>query len=410
MRRNVRLTQGPPAIGPDFFDREELIERIWETLDRSSILLEAPRRFGKTSVMMELRDNPENDYAVFYFEIEHLESPEEFILKLLKQIQEDEEIWSRIKSGFSSIFDRLGENVDDIEFASFKLSLRDSEDLDWKDLGKDLVRAIDENDEKLLFILDEFPEMIKHMIENDKKEAEIFLNWFRQVRQTMSDDDNLRFILGGSVCLNNILNQIHCSEKINDIGRIRMQPFTEKKSEEFIEALFRGEEVEIDEGILNAIQEQIGTPIPYFIQVLTGAILKELEKPEEKITPKLVEKVYENKLLGSEYKTYFEHHYRRLDEYYSSIGGEKKIIDAAERILTEISKQSGVKKSHLYQLYLEETDQDIDEEGFGDIMALLEHEFYLEYNPEDNSYEFFSKVLKDWWYRHFGSLEYERED
>lgn len=405
MGDKVRITQGPPAKGNDFFDRERLINDIWGKLDRSSIILEAPRRFGKTSVMMELKNNPENNYSVFYFDIEHLETPEEFVLEIMEELQKNNKIWSKIKSGISSIFDSLEENIDEFSIASFKISLRESDEVNWKVIGEELLKSIVQKEKNILVILDEFPEMVKHMINKNPEEAEIFLSWFRKVRQTIPDSMKLRFLIGGSVCLNNILNQIHCIDKINDIESIKMEPFTYDKSREFIESLFEGEGVEINEVTKDAIQNNIGTPIPFFIQVLIGAILKESENPDEDINPEFVKDVYEDKLLGADYKTYFEHYHMRLDEYYSGIEGQINYANAARKILTEISKNEPVQKNHIYQLYLEKTNQESDKTGFSNVMALLEHEFYLVQDPKNNTYEFFSKVLKDWWYKHFGSLE-----
>jgi len=45
---------GSPAIGDDFFDREKEISQIISILEKDSILLIAPRRFGKTSIMIGL--------------------------------------------------------------------------------------------------------------------------------------------------------------------------------------------------------------------------------------------------------------------------------------------------------------------------------------------------------------------
>jgi len=39
-----------PATGKDFFDREDEVKAILESLRRDNILLVAPRRYGKTSV------------------------------------------------------------------------------------------------------------------------------------------------------------------------------------------------------------------------------------------------------------------------------------------------------------------------------------------------------------------------
>ena len=138
---------------------------------------------------------------------------------------------------------------------------------------------------------------------------------------------------------------------------------------------------------------------------MISALLREARNLNRPITPEFVKVVYDNYLLGTDYKTYFQYYYRRLGEYYSSIGGEKDRKKVAKSILTEISIQNRVPKRVLYQLYLEETNQSNDEDGFGELMSLLENEFYLEYITEDESYIFFSKLLKDWWYRHFGMLK-----
>ncbi|MCK4613556.1 MAG: hypothetical protein KAU14_02035, partial [Thermoplasmata archaeon] len=160
MSNKIRLTQGPPAKGDDFFDREKVIQEIWDRLECSSILLAAPRRFGKTSIMLQLRDNPKNGFTPLFFDIEHVESPEEFILELIGEIQKNKDIWNKIKSGFFSFFKAAGERIEEIEISSIRIKLREAKDVDWKDLGKQLIKLITENEKKLLFILDEFPEMI----------------------------------------------------------------------------------------------------------------------------------------------------------------------------------------------------------------------------------------------------------
>ena len=50
---------GKPAKGEDFFDRERETRRLWDRLDTDNVLLLAPRRVGKTSLMYRLRDRAE---------------------------------------------------------------------------------------------------------------------------------------------------------------------------------------------------------------------------------------------------------------------------------------------------------------------------------------------------------------
>ncbi len=409
MCNKIRLTQGAPVKGDDFFDREETVQEIWDSLERSSVLLAAPRRFGKTSIMFHLRDNPEKDFTPLFFDIEHVESPEEFVMELIEEIQKNKKLWGKIKNGLSSFFRGAGERIEEIEISEIRLKLRESRDMGWKDLGKQLIKLITENEKNLLFILDEFPEMIKQMIKRDQErkseETKVFLGWLRTLRITMPDDVKLRFLIGGSICLEHLLGQIDCIAKINDMDRIKVGPFSHEKAAAFIKALFEGEGTEINDDISKAILENIGTPIPFFIQIMITALLRESRNQNRSITPEFVREIYENYLLGTDYKSFFQHYYLRLREYYAGIDDKRDMEAVAKSILTEISIQNQVPKTQLYQLYLDETGQSKDEEGFGELMSLLGNEFYLEYVPGDESYRFFSKLLMDWWYRHFAMLK-----
>jgi len=413
MNMSIRLTQGPPVKGDDFFDRKDVIGEIWDSLERSSILLTAPRRFGKTSIMFHLRDNPTNGFTPFFFDVEHVESPDEFILELIEETHKKGKFREKVKSGIHSFFKAAGERIEEIEISQIRVKLRESEEIDWKALGKHLIEIIAKSEKKLLLILDEFPEMIKLMIDRDRElgtnQTKVFLGWFRNIRQTMPENVKLRFIIGGSICLENLLRQIQCISKINDMDRIKIGPFSSEESLRFIRELFSGEGEETDESIPKTIEEQIGTPIPYFIQIMVMALLRESRNLKREITLDFVKDVYESYLLGTDYKSYFDHYYLRLSEYYSSIGGERDMLKAAKAILTEISIIDTVPKHESYQRYLDETHQTSDEDGFVELMSLLEDEFYLEYHPESESYRFFSKLLKDWWYRHYGMLKDTRE-
>lgn len=82
----TELIVGPPATGGGFYDREELVEEIWEQLKIGSILFVAPRRFGKTSVMLNLRDKPEPGYLPIFLDVEWLESPTQFVVEVIAEM------------------------------------------------------------------------------------------------------------------------------------------------------------------------------------------------------------------------------------------------------------------------------------------------------------------------------------
>ncbi len=54
---------GQAVRGDNFWNRENELEDIWEKISTgSNILLSAPRRVGKTSIMFHLQDNPKENF------------------------------------------------------------------------------------------------------------------------------------------------------------------------------------------------------------------------------------------------------------------------------------------------------------------------------------------------------------
>ncbi|HSD45524.1 MAG TPA: hypothetical protein VLB87_02845, partial [Pyrinomonadaceae bacterium] len=66
---------GAPVRGNDFYGRDALVDLIWTKLKSGNILLAAPRRFGKTSVMYRLIDEPRYDFKIVHADLEHMTEP-----------------------------------------------------------------------------------------------------------------------------------------------------------------------------------------------------------------------------------------------------------------------------------------------------------------------------------------------
>ena len=52
----MRNITGSVTFGDDFFDRQSEIARFWRDLETDSLLLLAPRRVGKTSILRRLQE------------------------------------------------------------------------------------------------------------------------------------------------------------------------------------------------------------------------------------------------------------------------------------------------------------------------------------------------------------------
>ena len=73
----VQNRVGPPVRGDDLFGRDAFVDLVWEKLDSTHILLAAPRRFGKTSVMYRLIDEGQNPMTARWDAIREMMPPPE---------------------------------------------------------------------------------------------------------------------------------------------------------------------------------------------------------------------------------------------------------------------------------------------------------------------------------------------
>ena len=102
-------------------------------------------------------------------------------------------------------------------------------------------------------------------------------------------------------------------------------------------------------------------------------------------------------MLGVDCKTYFDHYYGRLRDYYPA--AEERVI---KRILRQLAVTGSLRRDTCFQLYREQMGPNPDEELFNGTMVNLENDFYIALNTDSGQYEFSCKLLRDWWLRHYG--------
>ena len=83
----MNIIVGQVASKNDFWGRENEIANIWDALmSGSSVLLAAPRRVGKTSIMYKLRDEPQGNFIVLYSIVSSAHSTNAFWERLFRDI------------------------------------------------------------------------------------------------------------------------------------------------------------------------------------------------------------------------------------------------------------------------------------------------------------------------------------
>jgi hypothetical protein len=392
---------GPPVRGTDFYGREALVDLIWQKLSVGNVLLAAPRRFGKTSVMYRLMDGPRPGYKLVHADLEHLTEPAQLIAQLVIQLARDNQ-FSRIINGLSyfpgklwGIFTR---SFEEVELLNVKVKLRENLRPRWQESGEELFKRVADSRLTIVFVLDEFPMMIDRMARSEahRQDAKTMLRWLRALRQSPSMNQ-VRFLIAGSIGIDRVLNELGEITAINDFEQVRLNPFPQKVAAALLDELAATNKITLSPPSKRRMLEVVGTLVPYFIQVIFSEVAKAQAEDGEPITPKKVEQIYRDKVLGVDCRTYFDHYYGRLRDYYRP--QEEK---AAKRILRELAVVGSLTRDACYQFYQRQAGDPADSEAFNRLMTDLENDFYIRFDASARRYEFASKLLRDWWLRHYG--------
>lgn len=390
---------GPPVRGENCYGREPFLRILWQKLEGEHVLLAAPRRFGKTSVLYRLIDEPRGGFRFVHADLQHLTEPAEFITHLVTELARDSELSqavSRLSYFPTTAWTRFRRTFDEVELLNFRIKLRDQLRPRWQESGEELFRRVGTSDQPVVFILDEFPMMIDRMARSPERreEAKTMLRWLRALR-IAPGNRNVRFIIAGSIGIDHVLNELGEIAAVNDFARVRLEPFAPKVARAFLDQLCATHDLPLNATAKRRMLELIGTLVPYFIQILFSEAAKAYALDRKPPTPASLTRLYHDRVLGVDCKTYFDHYYGRLRDYYPAEDER-----AAKRILRELAVSGALRRDSCYQMYRAEAG-DAGVEAFNRVMTDLENDFYIRYEAEAQQYEFASKLLRDWWLRHY---------
>lgn len=401
------LVVGPPATGERFYDREELVKEIWEKLKISNLLFVAPRRFGKTSVMLHLRDNPKENYKAVFMDVEWFDSPSQFVTEVIAEMVRCLPNFRRALNKITKLSNRLAGLLRGIDFgislkdpnsnyeiAELKIRLKERIEKDWQDLGKILLKQVEQADGKILLMLDEFPLMIKRMLKcMERTSVETFLHWFRSFRIGPDALKNARFIIGGSIGISHVLVQADAVASMNDLDRARVDPFQPEIAKGLVIELFRSQGFPVDDDAIEQVLKEVEIFVPFFLQLLVSETCKLARDKKEKISPTLISEAYRDRVINVESRTYFEHFHSRLKDYY-----EPDQEQAAQKMLKQLALKKSLTIRDLRIISLREV-PGLSDDVFNHLLGDLENDFYL--RRQDDSYIFHTKILRDWWLRFY---------
>lgn len=397
---------GPWVVGDEFFDRTAEVERLTQLLDDgNSILLVAPRRIGKTSLVRETfrrMDERGEDYLLFV-DVQDCRTPEDVIVAISLAAQPHSGLASRVKEIFSSFLKGLRDHVEGVG-SSAVLELRFREGLtgDWQAKANKIVASLAEADRPVGICLDELPIMVNRLVTGpgDPAErramAEVFLSWLRKT--VTAHADRVRWIVCGSIGLEPILARHNLSFTLGHLRAFHLPAWDRDTAAACLKSLAAAQGAEWPEASRAALLDKLGHFVPHHVQMYFGHVIDDCRLRGAAVpTPEDVLRVYDTHMLSTrghaELADYEERLLRVLDE---------ATVDLALALLTEAAVV-GQLTLEASRRIAESHGLDRPERARRDVLHVLEHDGYLARGDEEGHWLFVSALIRDWWRQRFGA-------
>ena len=384
----MKNSVGQAVRGENFWNREHELASIWDAIDSGShILLVAPRRVGKTSIMFNLQDNSKDGYIVVYVDTESADSENEFWQKLFNALMEEEFI-GKIKK-YTKKFGLFLEEISIDKISTKGVEFGDGTVVDYSTAFENLVKELD-NDKKLIIMIDEFAQTVENIIkyENDKS-AQSFLRTHRALRQNSNLTNKVTFVYAGSIGLESVVAKMSATKLINDLNSIKINPLNPEEGQRFTRQLCRSVSIEMSTDMIVLLLEKIEWLIPFYIQLLIQE-LKTLSREygSNEIDSEMIDIAMERAL---NHQHLFANWRSKLKEGFKTEG-----YLYAKEILNKISEEGTMTSLKIRNIA---TKHGLDDDYAKEIIHSLVYDGYINNHDNVKEYRFNSPILKLWWYK-----------
>jgi AAA+ ATPase superfamily predicted ATPase len=277
------FSYGTVVKGAYFYDRKKECRRIVSTLSGgNNLVLFAPRRYGKTSLVFRaIEDLEKMGFICIYFDFMYIYSRESFIEAYSKAIFSKQSNLQKVVKKVamlvkgirpSLIFDKGGNPEFSMEFTDNKVSEKTLEDI------LNLPENIASEMKRYIVVMDEFQEITK--LNGD--------NFEKLLRSTIQHHQHVNYLFLGS--RTHLLNDM-----FNNKGRafynsallMQIETLPIDDTIGFLKTRFEAAGILIDDNTARYIIEQAGN-IPYYIQLLAAEIWQDMITTHKQVNKSMI--------------------------------------------------------------------------------------------------------------------------
>ncbi len=268
-----------------------LVEELRALVRKTSVIIDAPRRFGKTSVIKELmseenrKPDQEREFNILFFELEGEETINAFCFALFKELLKLYSIKGKIDmlgGLLGDLWNAIAVRIRKIKFPQFELDIREKtrsyDFLRWKEKIVPMLHGLNSFDKRTIIVFDEFPDMLMNFrIKGTEpcgylQATDRITAWLRELRQKSDGEVKYQFVFCGSVNLRKTLQDMGIGKRINDLEPLHIPPMLQKESQLLIKNLMQKYGLEIERDAIDFMVSKITDGSPYYGQILFKAL------------------------------------------------------------------------------------------------------------------------------------------
>jgi hypothetical protein len=390
--QKLKREVGNWVSGERFWGRELDIESFTRFLDEGAhLLLVAPRRMGKTSLMREVARRVEHRFLCLFLDLERGSTAADAIVELSLAARPHAGLAKRMGEVFRSI----GGIFDEIQIDDLKVKLHDALAGDWQTKGDRVLTVLAEQDRCTVIFIDELPILVNRLLRTEgsritpagKLAADQFVSWIRAAAQR--HQGRIRFVVSGSIGLAPVLRQAGLSATMNSFTPFDLAPWDWETARGCLLALAHNYELDLHASAAARILALLGCCIPHHVQMFFSHVYEDARHRESSVcSASDVERVYAERMLSSRGHAELDHLVERLSMIFDD--GQAELAIA---LLSETAALGELTPSASRSLVA-------DPKSLREILGTLEHDGYLQ--REDEGYRFVSRLFGDWWRERFG--------
>lgn len=410
--KKLKKEVGNWVAGEDrFWDREAEIPHLIELLENGAhVLVVAPRRVGKTSLMREVARRIEERFTCLFIDLQKSQSPVDAMAELAFATRPHQGLFARTRELFKNAL----ANVDSLGSDELMIKLRDGFSSSWQARSKRLLEDLAQAEKPVVIFLDELPILVNRLLRNAEghrtaetiREADVFMSFLRA--QALEHKGKLRFVVAGSIGLQPILRAAGLSATINHFTPFALEPWDNYAAIGCIEALANDSGVKLQEGVPQEMVRLLGSCVPHHVQMFFMHLYMDAKRggTEPTVTLQDVDRVFQKSMLSSRGHSELSHFEERLTsvlqaddvplaiDLLTEAAVSGKLTDAAIAILTDEATESPSRMGFVPPVRNSNLTRE-QRERVRNLLEIFEHDGYL--RREMDGLVFVSRLVGEWW-------------